>query len=149
MTEPKKETVSAPSTEKRDTTRIVLPTRTPVPRLPPKIMPATRGDAFPRQPPAAPPAAASPLLEPLPKPPGVEARISILPRPVPAPAPAINMTKTQPLLVHAAGSAPAAPVIITRKPLPRVDAIPRSLCWGLFAISTVIFLIQIWNYVVS
>jgi hypothetical protein len=140
MTEPKKETVSAPSSEKRDTTRIVLPARTPVPRLPPKIIPA--------------PAAESPLLQPLPKPPGIEpnketARISILPRPVPTPAPAINMTKTQPLVVHPAGNAPAPPAIITTKPLPRVDAIPRSLCWGLFAISTVIFLIQIWNYVVS
>jgi hypothetical protein len=140
MTEPKKETVSSPSTEKRDATRIVLPTRTPVPRLPPKIMPAS--------------AAESPLLQPLPKPPGIEpnketARISILPRPLPAPAPAIDLTKTQPLLVRPAGSGPAAPVIITTKPLPRVDAIPRSLCWGLLAISTVIFLIQIWNYVVS
>jgi hypothetical protein len=135
MTEPKKETVSSPGTEKRDATRIVLPTRTPVPRLPPKIMPAS--------------AAESPLLQPLPKPPGVDARISILAGPVSAPAPAINLTKTEPLRVHPAASPPAAPLIITTKPLPRVDAIPRSLCWGLFAISTVIFLIQIWNYVVS
>jgi hypothetical protein len=113
------------------------------------------------------PPTASPLLQPLPKPPGIgagqssvaassnggpkkeTARISILPRPAPAPAPAINMTKTQPLLVHPAGSAPAAPVIITSRPVARVDAIPRSLCWALLGMSTVIFLIQIWNYVVS
>jgi len=30
-----------------------------------------------------------------------------------------------------------------------VDLIPRPLCWTVFGISAVIFLIQIWNYVVS
>jgi hypothetical protein len=76
------------------------------------------------------------------------ARISVLPRPTPTAAPAINMTKTQPLLIHPAGTAPVAPVVITSKPL-AVDAIPRSLAWGLLGVSAVIFLIQIWNYVVS
>jgi hypothetical protein len=77
------------------------------------------------------------------------ARISVLPRPAPVAAPAINMTKTQPLLIHPAGTVPVAPVVITSKPVAPVDAIPRSLAWGLVAISAVIFLIQIWNYVVS
>jgi hypothetical protein len=77
------------------------------------------------------------------------ARISVLPRPAPVAAPAINMTKTQPLLIHPIGTIPAAPVVITSKPIAPVDAIPRSLAWGLLAISAVIFLIQIWNYVVS
>ncbi|MEY2507742.1 MAG: hypothetical protein QOH01_2071 [Verrucomicrobiota bacterium] len=189
MAEPKKETVrialppraeqagSAPGVAKRDTARIVLPSRgpmTPIPRLPPKIIPAPSAEAppdapvvVPRRPVMAASSGASPLLQPLPKPPGIAAggssvatstnggpkketaRISVLPRPAPAPAPAINMTKTQPLLVHPAGNAAAAPVIITSKPLARVDAIPRSLCWALLGISTVIFLIQIWNYVVS
>jgi hypothetical protein len=172
MTEPKKETVrialppqpeqaaSAPGVAERDTPRIVLPNRspvTPVPRLPPKIMPApateTPPDApvvLPRRPVMAAPPDAS-LLQPLPKPPGIDAgatsagsvaastnggpkketaRISVSPRPAPA-------------------AAPAAPVTITSKPLARVDAIPRSLCWALVGISSVIFLIQIWNYVVS
>ena len=35
------------------------------------------------------------------------------------------------------------------KPLAQLDTIPRPLCWALLAISAVIFLIQIWNYVVS
>ena len=77
------------------------------------------------------------------------ARISVLPRPTPVAAPAINMTKTQPLLIHPVGTSPVAPVVITSKPVAPLDAIPRSLAWGLLAISAVIFLIQIWNYVVS
>src|SRR3954469_52084 len=174
MAEPKKETVrialpprpeqagSAPSIAKRDTARIVLPSRTPVTpirRLPPKItsLPAPESatetpKVFPRPlitPPVSP--ASSPLLQPLPKPPGIEtkadpnpairpvppvreengiaaplmhrgpkketARISVLPRPTPAAAPAINMTKTQPLLVHPVGTVPTAPVVITSKPV--------------------------------
>ena len=59
------------------------------------------------------------------------------------------MTKTQPLLVHPVAGIQAAPVVITSRPVPRVEAIPRSLCWTLLAVSFVIFLIQIWNYVVS
>jgi hypothetical protein len=148
MAEPEKETV-----------RIVLPARTPatsIRRVPPKITPS-----------------GSTLAQPLPKPSGVEnravpgppaaadgpsihrgpkketARISVLPRPTPTAAPAINMTKTQPLLVHPTAGVPSAPVIITSKPLAPLDVIPRPLCWALLGISTVIFLIQIWNYVVS
>ena len=192
MAEPKKETVrialpprpeqagSVPGAEKRETARIVLPTRTPITpiRRPPKItpMPAAETSAetptiLPRRPPTITPTSSSPLLTPLPKPPGVEnpsasvspaaapttyrgpkketARISVLPRPTPTAAPAINMTKTQPLLVHPPAGVQTAPVIITSKPLAPVDAIPRPLCWTLLGISTVIFLIQIWNYVVS
>jgi hypothetical protein len=77
------------------------------------------------------------------------ARISVLPRPVGVAAPVVNMTKTQPLLVHPAGAIPVAPVVITSKPVAPVEVIPRSLALGLVAISAVIFLIQIWNYVVS
>jgi hypothetical protein len=77
------------------------------------------------------------------------ARISVLPRPASTAAPTINMTKTQPLLIHPVGTIPVAPVVITSKPLAPVDAIPRSLAWGVLGISAVIFLIQIWNYVVS
>jgi len=193
MAEPKKETVrialpprpeqagSAPSAEKRETARIVLPTRTPITpirRLPPKITPMPAAEAaaegptvLPRRPPTITPTTTSPLLTPLPKPPGIEnekaaisptqspsinrgpkketARISVLPRPTPTAAPAINMTKTQPLLVHPTAGVPSAPVIITSKPLAPLDVIPRPLCWALLGISALIFLIQIWNYVVS
>jgi hypothetical protein len=207
MAEPKKETVrialpprpeqagSAPGIEKRDTARIVLPSRTPITpirRPPPTITPLPASESatdapniLPRRPPVTPPTApaSSPLLQPLPKPPGAEsnagpgaavrpvppareengmsalsvnrgpkketARISVLPRPVSTAAPTINMTKTQPLLIQPAGTTPVAPVVITSKPLAPVDAIPRSLALGLLGISAVIFLIQIWNYVVS
>jgi hypothetical protein len=193
MAEPKKETVrialpprpeqagSVPSAEKRETARIVLPTRTPITpirRLPPKITPMPAAEApaetptiLPRRPPTIAPTNTSPLLQPLPKPPGVEnenaaipaaaspsvhrgpkketARISVLARPTPTPAPAINMTKTQPLVVHPTAGVPTAPVIITSKPLAPFDVIPRPLCWALLGISALIFLIQIWNYVVS
>ena len=202
MAEPKKETVrialpprpepagSSASDGKRDTARIVLPSRTPVMpirRSPPNIAalpsagPAPEAPVLPRRPPVITPAT-SPMLQPLPKPPGVEkesdsaniirpvppareenaatplvnrgpknetARINILPRPVPAAPPAINMTKTQPLLVQPAATAPIAPVVITSRPIVPLETIPRPLCWALAGISTVIFLIQIWNYVVS
>jgi hypothetical protein len=176
MTEPNKESVRiafpsrpdktppAASAAKHDTVRIVLPSRTPVAplrRVPPRITPLPASDSaveppaiFPRRPPAMPPqsVAVSPLLQPLPKPPGPETsaesraattpppagsiqagpknetvRINILSRPAPAAKPAINMTRT----------------------LDPFDAIPRPFCWGLFGIAAFIFLIQIWNYVVS
>jgi hypothetical protein len=203
MAEPKKETVrialpprpepAGPSTSeaKRDTVRIVLPSRTPstpIRRSPPKITPLPAAAATteapavaPRRPPVITPLN-SPMLQPLPKPPGVEkdndngnnvrpvpplreesaaapsvnrgpkqetARINILPRPTPVAPPAINMTKTQPLLVQPAASIPIAPVVITSRPIVPLDTIPRPLCWTLLGISAVIFLIQIWNYVVS
>jgi hypothetical protein len=77
------------------------------------------------------------------------ARISILPRPTPVDKPAINMTKTQPLLIRPAAGVQAAPVVISSKPLDPFELLPRSFCWGLFGIASVIFLIQIFNYVVS
>jgi hypothetical protein len=136
---------------KKDTVRIALPSRTPatpIRRLPPAITPlpsaepaAEAPSALPRRPPFTPPVspASSPLLQPLPKtahdesvtaapsvssgPKNDTARISFLPRP--------------------------APEVMTSRPVPPVDAIPRSLAWGLLGVSAVIFLIQIWNYVVS
>ena len=203
MAEPKKETVrialpprpdqaaSAAGAVKRDTARIVLPSRspvTPIRRLPPKITPLpasetaaeTESSVLPRRPPiiSPSPSASSPLLQPLPKPPGLEndepvrpvpvrdpgessaasvnrgpkketARISVLPRPAAQAAPAVNMTKTQPLLLHPTPGVQPAPVIITSKPLAQLDGISRPLCWALFGVSAFIFLIQIWNYVVS
>jgi len=205
MAEPRKETVrialpprpdqaaSAPAAEKRDTARIVLPSRspvTPIRRPPPKITPLPSSETaaeaepttVPRRPPiiSPSPSAASPLLQPLPKPPGAEngglvrpvpvrdpgdsgapslnrgpkketARISVLPKPAAQPKPTVNMTKTQPLLIQPAPAPGVQPVpgIITSKPLTPVETISRPLCWGLFGVSAFIFLIQIWNYVVS
>ena len=194
MAEPKKETVrialpprAAPKDAgqnggAKDTARIVLPSRTPVippRRVPPAISPSTSAAeaasespvASPRRPPVVPP---SPLLRPLPKPPGIvhepeeatssiaagaqtaeaecgpkkeTARIKILPKPVAPPKPAVNMTKTQPLIMRPVGSAPASPItVVTSRPVHGLDLIPRSYCWGLLGISAVILLIQIWNY---
>jgi hypothetical protein len=42
-----------------------------------------------------------------------------------------------------------APAVITSRPVSSVEGIPRPVCWALLGISTLIFLIQIWNYVVS
>jgi len=204
MAEPKKETVrialpsrseatdSTPTTRKPDTTRISLASRTPIipiRRLPPTITPLSTNEmtgetptVLPRRPPVISPPSASSLLQPLPKPPGIErpaesgaatqpvrplrdettsassvnrgpknetARISVLPLPIPAPRPAVNMTKTQPLLVQPAGGIQPAPVVITSRPIAGSETISRPLCWMLFGVSAVIFLIQIWNYVVS
>jgi hypothetical protein len=63
------------------------------------------------------------------------ARISLLPR-RPRVAPAINATQP-------------APVIRTPQPVAPIDTILRPLCWTMLGISVLIFLIQIWNYVVS
>ena len=174
MTEPKKETVrialpprpdnasSSASAAKHDTVRIVLPSRTPIApprRLPPKIASLPSAEAatespaiFPRRPPIAPPpaVAASPLLHPMPKPPGPET--SAEPRAAITPFPPVPERRP-------AGSTPSGPqketariTIVPRptaKPLDPFDAVPRSFCWGLFGIAALIFLIQIWNYVVS
>ncbi|HXM32777.1 MAG TPA: hypothetical protein VN921_03915 [Chthoniobacterales bacterium] len=196
MAEPKKETVrialpprAAPKDGgqnggAKDTTRIVLPSRTPVippRRLPPTIAPITpalvTASESPtislRRPPVPPP---SPLLRPLPKPPGIirepeeatssiappadaqtaevepgpkkeTARITILPKPVAPTKPAVNMTKTQPLIMRPVGSAPVSPItVVTSRPVHGLDLVPRSFCWGLFGISALTLLIQIWNY---
>jgi hypothetical protein len=67
---------------------------------------------------------------------------------VSAPGPSINMTKTQPLILPAAAVQPV-PVVLTSAPVDALDTIPRSFCWALLGIAVLIFLIQIWNYVVS
>jgi hypothetical protein len=159
MAEPEKETVrialpprpdkASPSASaaKHDTVRIVLPSRTPptpVRRVPPAISPRC-------SPIAPPPAvAASPLLHPLPKPPGpetsAEPRAAITPLP---PVPELRSARPTP----SGPKKETARITIvprpTAKPLDPFDALPRPFCWGLFGIVTLIFLIQIWNYVVS
>ena len=172
MTEPNKEPVRTPLpmrqdevapsgiAAKHDTVRIVLPSRTPVApvrRLPPKITPAPAADSAPhpspishRCAPVRPPerTTVSALLRPLPKPPGAQ----------------LNETNTSiaaALETQPASSIPPGPknetariTVLPRpapasKPLDPFEALPRSFCWGLFGIAVLIFLIQIWNYVVS
>lgn len=49
----------------------------------------------------------------------------------------------------AKATAPLPAIVQTSRPASQVEPISRALCWSLLAISAVIFLIQIWNYVVS
>jgi len=122
-----------PSAAKHDPARIVLPSRplvTPIRRLPPKITPS--------------PTTLS-LLQPLPQPQGIEPAPDATIRPSPlgkdksaTAASSVNRgPKKETARIHPTGSVAPA------------DAIPRPLVWGLLAVSAVIFLIQIWNYVVS
>jgi len=145
MTEPNKESVrialpsrpdpAPPVSTQDDTVRIVLPARmpTPVRRVPPKITPLLTSD----------PGSANSSAPNGPLPVASEtqpassarvglknetARITALPRPTPA---------------------TTAQSAISSKPLDPFDLLPRPYCWSLFGIAAVIFLIQIWNYVVS
>jgi len=177
MADPKKDTVrialptrpeqaaADPSAAKHDAARIVLPSRppvTPIRRLPPKITPPPPAEsiatapsvALPRRPPVTPTAPS--LLQPLPKLPGIEPRPDARIGPSPpvkdesatATSSANPGPKKETARIHSTGSVPV-PIVVTSKPGAPVDAIPRSLAWGLLGVSAVIFLIQIWNYVVS
>jgi hypothetical protein len=74
------------------------------------------------------------------------ARIRILPQP----AAVTTRTNVQPLLPQQATVAQTSQVVLaTSSAADAFDSIPRWLCWGLFSISALIFLIQIWNYAVS
>jgi hypothetical protein len=182
MADPKKDTVrialparseqaaADPSAAKQDAARIVLPSRpsvTSIRRLPPKIVtpPSAESTAvapsiLPRRPAFTPPvpAASSSLLQPLPKPPGIETECGGVIRPVP-PSRDENVTaqpsanrgpKNETVRINfLRRPAPVKPLGMTSRPVAPVDTIPCSLAWGLFAISVVIFLIQIWNYIVS
>ena len=118
-----------------------------------------------------PTSSASPVLQPLPKPAAPDplssateptssenfdgasvqngpkketARITSLPKP------AVNMTKTQPLIMRPTAIVPTSPVVVaTSNAADAFDSIPRWLCWGLLGLSALIFFIQIWNYAVS
>ena len=121
--------------------------------LPKPAGPATNPESLAATPPAregngnAPAIQSASSLQPGPK--KETARIRILPRPA-VTGPSVNMTKTQPLLVRPATTTmQPAPVILTSRPLDPFELIPRKFCWTLLGISAVIFLIQIWNYVVS
>jgi hypothetical protein len=154
-TEPKKETVritvpsqqsqpSAMPTPPRDTVRIHLPTRPPANSPPPIDAPSA-----PRSAAAAMPV---PISTPLKK---ETARITVLPDP-PA-KPAVQMKKTQPLIdlppiekpVTSVTVAPlplSAPVKPAEKAQFAIDEVPVTLCWGLVAISAMVLILQIWNY---
>ena len=170
MTEPNKEPVrialpprpdKAPpsaSTAQPETGRILLPSRVPwapVRRVPPKIIPSIPADPATKPCRASPgiptssPVSASPVLQPLPKPPGAEGLPDSGPGGSTESGPKhetlriVNLTKA-PLSPGQPG-----PLLVASEPQDPFDAFPRAFCWSLFGIAALIFLIQIWNYVVS
>jgi hypothetical protein len=75
------------------------------------------------------------------------ARIGVLPDPHPKASPAVQMMKTQPLITVPEITSKSAPLTVaTKDTSATVDAIPMPLCWTLLGVSTVILIIQIWNY---
>jgi hypothetical protein len=62
------------------------------------------------------------------------------------------MKKTQPLGRMPEPAEPISPITVAAIPVPPVSAapgeteIPMALCWGLFGISAIVLLVQIWNY---
>jgi hypothetical protein len=138
-----------PNSAQHDTARIVLPSRPSLPsarRVPPKITP-----------PLASPTSSS-LLQPLSKPPVIEPPPDATVRPSP---PATNESATAAPCVNRGPKKETARINVFPRPSPvagrpskltetqPLDTVPRSLAWGLLGVSAVIFLIQIWNYVVS
>jgi hypothetical protein len=168
---------AAKPTEARDTVRITLPSRPPTSApLSPSSPPAAGTAPPPIAKPLIPPAPSKPVQPPRFIPPPVSAaaktadapsaqsspmptaspsmgpkketaRITVLPDP-PA-ASSVKMKKTQPLInMPAPAVTPsAAPVTVASEPGTIVDSLPMGLCWGLVAVSTIVLLIQILNYI--
>jgi hypothetical protein len=82
------------------------------------------------------------------------ARITVLPDPPAKPLGAVQMKKTQPLstmpepvtpmssITVAPAPAAAAPVVVDSDD----NGVSMALCWGLFGLSAIVLLVQIWNY---
>jgi hypothetical protein len=90
---------------------------------------------------------ASPFAATSPGPKKETTRIAVLPDPRPKASPVVQMTKTQPLSTMPEITPQSAPLTVpTKDTSVIVDAIPMPLCWTLLGVSTVILIIQIWNY---
>ena len=75
------------------------------------------------------------------------ARIAVLPDPRPNASPALPMKKNQPLITMPESTSQSARLTVAPKDTSAmVDAIPMPFCWTLLGVSTVILIIQIWNY---
>ena len=171
--EPKKETVRiavppppakppGAGNESRDTMRINLPARPPStvpppPARPPDSVKSVKSPQFfpPSlpSPPSSPkpPAASHPMASSSaassPGPKKETARIAVLPDPRPNASPALPMKKNQPLITMPESTSQSAPLTVAPKDTSAmVDAIPMPFCWTLLGVSTVILIIQIWNY---
>lgn len=153
--------------EKRDISRVVLPSRTPPipPRRSPPLSPVSAAPPAQtpltplRRPPVSPPQATAPLpLRLVPK------ETDQFPRPdTPMASQAFAGVSVQPgpkketarITILSEVAPPAAIVrtapgsIATSTSIDAFDSIPGWFCWGLLGLSTLIFLIQIWNYALS
>ena len=153
-------------TEKRVTSQVVLPSRTPP--IPPRRSPPlpTVSAAPPaqtplitlRRPPVSPPQATAPLpLRLVPKESDQRprhdepmasqafARVSVQPGPKNETARITMLSEaTPPAIVQTAPG-----IVATSVSVDPFDSIPRWFCWGLLGLSALIFLIQIWNYALS
>ena len=75
------------------------------------------------------------------------ARIAVLPDPRPKTLPMVQTKEAQPLIAMPESNPQSAPLTVaTKDASAMVDAIPMPLCWTLLGVSTVILIIQIWNY---
>lgn len=154
-------------TERRDVSRVVLPSRPPSipPRRSPPLSPVTAAPQAQtpliplRRPPVSPPPAAAPSpLRLVPK------ETDQLPRPdAPMASQAFAGVSVQPgpkketarITILPRASAPPAIVqpapdlVATSNSIEAFDSLPGWFCWGLLGLSALIFLIQIWNYALS
>jgi hypothetical protein len=74
-------------------------------------------------------------------------RIAVLPDPRPKTLPTVQTKKAQPLIAMPESTPQSARLTVATKDTSAiVDAIPMPLCWTLLGVSTVILIIQIWNY---
>jgi hypothetical protein len=67
----------------------------------------------------------------------------------PAPGHSVSGPKKETARIAILPSATAAPILVGAGPAAGLDSIPTSYCWAVFGLAALIFLIQIWNYVVS
>ena len=148
--------------ESRDAVRINLPAYPPstVPTPPATLPDSAKAVKAPQFFPASPPCpASSPKPPPAPHPmasssaassPGSKketTRIGALPDPRPKASPVVQMMKTRPLITMPEITPKSAPLTVATKDTSAiVDALPMPLCWTLLGVSTVILIIQIWNY---
>jgi hypothetical protein len=67
----------------------------------------------------------------------------------PTPGPVASGLKKDTARITVLPRAIPAPVLEATRSAPAFDQIPTSYCWAIFSLAALIFLIQIWNYVVS
>jgi hypothetical protein len=160
MAEPEKEIIRNAVPPRPEATPAIPPRRSPPPSPIISSGPQVESPMIPlRRPPVLPPlGTASPILQPLPKLAGAPqisskpaasenfARVSVPTGPRKETARIALQPRRSPAAVIVQ---PAPGVVATSDATDAFDSIPRGFCWGLFGISALIFLIEIWNYTLS